>query len=146
MKKIRKGKKKLIITVIAIVVAIIAVILIVNIIKKNQEKQMPTETEKQQVIPLPETTYSDMKVTDIQMEYLKENDETMITFRINNTTSAKVENKKFNAILIGNDENVLGQMGPIVINSIDKGEEQEFSVIYKGDLTSTKQIKLKEIN
>ena len=72
MKKIRKGKKKLIITVIAIAVVMIAVILIVNIIKKNQEKQMPTETEKQQVIPLPETTYSDMKVTDIQMEYLKE--------------------------------------------------------------------------
>ena len=79
------------------------------------------------------------------MEYLKDNDETMITFRVNNSTSENVENKKFTAVLIGADENVLGQMGPITIDSINVGEQQEFSVIYKGDLTSTQQIKLEEI-
>lgn len=138
MKKMRKGKKMLLLLLIAIVVVIIAVVIIKSI-NRQVEPEIPDDT--QQVIPLPETTYSDMQVKNVQMEYLKNNDETMISFEIHNTTSNNVEKENLDAILIGPDENVLGQM-QTYIDALGPGEQYDISVILKGDLTSTTQIKL----
>ena len=143
MKKVRKGKKMLITTLIAIVV-VIAIILIVVQVRKNTKPSVPTE-EDNQVIALPKTTYSGMEVSNIYMEYLKDNNETMITMTVTNTTSQKVEREVFNTILIGENENVLGQMGYTTISNLDVGEQHNISVIYKGDLTGTKQIKLEKM-
>ena len=143
MKKVRKGKKMLITTLIAIVV-VIAIILIVVQVRKNNKPSTPTE-EDNQVIALPKTTYSGMEVSNIYMEYLKDNNETMITMTVTNTTSQKVEKEVFNTILIGENENVLGQMGYTTISNLDVGEQHNISVIYKGDLTGTKQIKLEKM-
>lgn len=143
MKKVRKGKKMLITTLIAIVV-VIAIILIVVQVRKNNKPSTPTE-EDNQVIALPKTTYSGMEVSNIYMEYLKDNNETMITMTVTNTTSQKVEKEVFNTILIGDKENVLGQMGYTTISNLDVGEQHNISVIYKGDLTGTKQIKLEKM-
>lgn len=138
MKKIRKGKKMLLILLIAIV-AIIATILIVNIVKKQNE---PVEPEyKDEVIPLPETTYSNMQVKNIQMEYLRNNNETMVTMEIYNTTTNTVENENLDAILIGPNEDVLGKM-QTYIKKLSPGEQYDISVVLKGDLTATTQIKL----
>lgn len=142
MKKVRKGKKILIVILIAIIVIVAAAIIITKIVKKNTEKPT-TPVEEQQVIQLPETTYSDMEVKNIHMEYLKDNNETMITMSIYNTTSSKVEDENLNAILIGPDDNVLGQL-PTYIDKLDANEQYDISVIFKGDLTSTKQIKLEK--
>lgn len=143
MKKVRKGKKMLIIALIAIVV-VIAIILIVVQVRKNTKPSTPTE-EDNQVIALPKTTYSGMEVSNIYMEYLKDNNETMITMTVTNTTSQKVEKEVFNTILIGENENVLGQMGYTTISNLEVGEQHNISVIYKGDLTGTKQIKLEKM-
>ena len=138
MKKMRKGKKMLLLLFIAIVVAI-ATIVIINIVNRLKETEIPQELN--QVIPLPETTYSNMQVKNIQMEFLKDNNETMVSMEIHNTTSVKVENESLDAILIGPDDNTLGQL-QTYIKSLDVGEQYNISVILKGDLTATKQIKL----
>ena len=142
MKKMRKGKKLLLILLIVIVIAIAAVFIVKNIVNK-----IPGGTEQPEyvpvVIPLPETTYSDMQVKNIQMEYLKDNNETMVSMEIHNTTSNKVENENLDAILIGPDGNVVGKLQTYIEN-LDVGEQYDISVIYKGDLTSTQQIKLEK--
>ena len=143
MKKVRKGKK-MILMLIALIIAIIIVSIIVVQVRKNSKKTEENSPEEQ-VVTLPETTYSGMDVSDIYMEYLRDNDETMITMTVTNTTSESVENEVFSTILIGGEDNVLGQMGYVTISDLAVGEQQSISVIYKGDLTATKQIKLEKM-
>lgn len=147
MKKIRKGKKMLIIILIAIVIVVAAVLIIKGIINRNPKEPGNPVEEQQQVIPLPSTkTYSGMDVKNVYMEYLKDNNETMITMRITNTTNEKVKEENFRAILIGPDDNVLASMPTGTSVDLDVGQQCEISVVYKGDLTSTKQIKLEKID
>ena len=142
MKKIRKGKKLLMILLIAIVAIIAAVVIIINVV--NKEPETPeTPIDEIEVIPLPETTYEEMAVTDIYLEYLKNDGKTMVTMEIQNTTNRKVENEHFNAILVDKDGKVLGQL-PTFIEKLEVGETISVSVVYKGDLTSTTNIKLEK--
>lgn len=141
MKKMRKGKKILLILLIAIV-AILTVLLIVNIVKKNEEPDVP-EIEYEQVVQLPEIVYSGMEVRNIQMQYLKDNDETVLKMDIYNTTQENVENEHFTAVLIGADENIIAQR-TTWIEKLDVGEQCNVNVIWDGDLTATTQIKLIE--
>ena len=140
MKKIRKGKKMLIILFIAVIVIIAAVFIMKGIINKMSGTQEDPK-EQQQIISLPTTTYSNMEVKNIQMEYLKKNNETMVTMEIHNTTENKVVEEKLDAVLIGEDENILGQI-QTYIKKLEPGEQYEISVILKGDLTATTHIKL----
>lgn len=144
MKKVRKGKKTLIIF-LAVLIAIIIVSIIVVQVRKNAKKPEENPIAEEEVVSLPETTYAGMDVSDIYMEYLKENNETMITMTVTNTTSEDIKNEVFNTILIGGEENVLGQMGYTTISNLAIGQQQSISVIYKGDLTATKQIKLEKM-
>ena len=140
MKKMRKGKKMLLILLIAIVV-IIATILIINTVK-NLNK--PVEPEfKDEIIPLPETVYSDMQVKNIQMQYLRDQDKTKLSMTIDNTSNRKAVDERLDAILIGPNENVLGTM-ETWIQELDVGDQYKMEVILKGDLTATTQIKLVE--
>ena len=142
MKKVRKGKKMLISLIIAIITIIVAIVIIVNVVNKNKKEPDTNIQEEDQIVTLPETTTeSGMDAENISMQYLKENDQTMITMRITNNTSAK----EFNAILIGPDENVLGQLRTGTNTDLDVGEECEISVIYRGDMTATQRIKLEPI-
>lgn len=146
MKKVRKGKKMLILIAIAIIVIIAVVLIIAKVVNKNKDIPETPVEEKQQVIPLPETTTnSGMDVENVYMEYLKNNDQTMITMRVTNNTSKKVEDEEFNAILIGPDDNILAEMRTGTNVDLNVGEQCEISVVYKGDLTATKQIKLSPI-
>lgn len=138
MKKIRKGKKKLIILLL-IIVAIIATVVIINIVKKPKA---PEEHEDQRkIISLPETTYSDMEVKNVQMEYLKENNQTEIRMEIHNTTSEKIEKEDFDVVWIGQDGQPLTTIITQIID-LEVGEQHGVSVVLPGDLTSTKEIKL----
>ena len=144
MKKVRKGKKMLIslIAIIAIVVVIFAIVAITKAVKKNKENK--AQEGQETAISLPDTTYSDMEVKNIYMEYLKDEDKTMVSMSILNTTDTQVEDESLNAILIGSDENVLGQM-QTGIQSLDVGEQYDISVILNGNLTGTKVVKLEKV-
>lgn len=144
MKKVRKGKKMLIslIAIIAIIVVVFAIVAITKAVKKNKENQ--SQEGQETAISLPDTTYSDMEVKNIYMEYLKDEDKTMVSMSILNTTDTKVEDESLNAILIGSDENVLGQM-QTWIQSLDVGEQYDISVILNGNLTGTKVVKLEKV-
>lgn len=144
MKKVRKGKKMLIslIAIVAIIVIVFAIVAITKAVKKNKENQ--SQEGQETAISLPDTTYSDMEVKNIYMEYLKDEDKTMVSMSILNTTDTKVEDESLNAILIGSDENVLGQM-QTWIQSLDVGEQYDISVILNGNLTGTKVVKLEKV-
>ena len=139
MKKMRKGKKMLIICIILIIAIIAAIFIINNVVNKGPGKDR-NENENQ-VIQLPETTYSDMEVKNLQMEYLKNNNETMVSMEIHNTTNHKVEDENLDVYLVDSDEQVLGQ----ILTSIDVlgvGEQYNISVVLHGDLTTTTRVKL----
>ena len=144
MKKVRKGKKMLIslIAIVAIIVVVFSIVAITKAVKKNKENQ--SQEGQETAISLPDTTYSDMEVKNIYMEYLKDEDKTMVSMSILNTTDTKVEDESLNAILIGSDENVLGQM-QTWIQSLDVGEQYDISVILNGNLTGTKVVKLEKV-
>lgn len=144
MKKVRKGKKMLIslTAIVAIIVVVFAIVAITKAVKKNKENQ--SQEGQETAISLPDTTYSDMEVKNIYMEYLKDEDKTMVSMSILNTTDKKVEDESLNAILIGSDENVLGQM-QTWIQSLDVGEQYDISVILNGNLTGTKVVKLEKV-
>lgn len=143
MKNVRKGKKILIITLIAIAIIVIATVIIVNIVKNNKETPT-TPTTQQQVIPLPETTYSDMEVKNISMQYLADQDKTLVEMSIYNTTDKTFENEKLDAIFIDANENVLAQMETLIANELKPGEQYDINVVQKGNLTATTRIKLQE--
>ena len=144
MKKVRKGKKMLITMLIVVILIIVAIFAIVKVVNKN--KKGSDVSQEEQVISLPETTTnSGMDAQRISMEYLKDQDRTMVTMRIINNTSDTVADEEFNAILIDGDENILGQMRTGTNTSLGVGEECEISVIYKGDMTATQRIKLEPI-
>jgi hypothetical protein len=147
MKKIRKGQKKILIILLAVIVAVIAIVLIVKIVNKKPENPPSGGIEYEPVIQLEDTTYSGMEVRNIQVKLLKDNDEgrgeTVLSMEIHNTTTEKVENEKFTAILLGPDEEIIGQM-PTSITKLDVGEQFNTQVVLDGDLTAVKQIKLIE--
>ena len=146
MKKVRKGKKMLITMIIAAVVVILAIVIIVNIVKKNSKAPETPAEEQEQVFELPETkTESGMDVEKISMEYLKDNNQTMVTMRITNTTGQKVAEENFRAMLIDGSDNVIGNMPTGTSVDLDVGEQCEVTVIYSGDLTATQRIKLEKM-
>ncbi len=143
MKKVRKGKKMLMFATIIVIAIIIAIVLIVTKVVNKKSDDTQTGNEES-VISLPDTTYSDMQVNNIYMEYLADQDKTMVSMSILNTTTQKVEDESLNAILIGDNENVLGQM-ETWIQSLSAGEQYDISVILNGNLTGTKLIKLEKV-
>ena len=144
MRKARKGKKMLRILLIAIIAIIIVVVAIILIVRKVSENQTPEEPQ-QTVVALPDTTYKSMEVTDVSMEYLDSQDQTMVSMSILNTTNTPVENESLNAILVGADGEVLGQM-QTWIQSLAVGEQYDISVILNGNLTGTQSIQLQPVN
>lgn len=146
-RKIKKGK--IIAVAVALVVIVVAVVLVVKFMDKDTEdsKKGTTGNAQQQTedvtYDLPDITYSDMQVTDIEMEYLEDNNETMVSMLINNTTETAVENESLTAYLIDANGETVGQTRTY-ISSLAPGGQYSISVILKGNLTSTTQIKLQK--
>lgn len=136
----KKNKKRLLL--LAIILLIIAVVIIIVNVNKNKNKpETPSDTNP--VYDLPDTSYSNMEVKYVQMEYLKSQNQTMVSFQINNTTTKNVENENVNVLFINDNGEVLGTMTTL-INKLAPGEETAVSVIYKGDITGTTVIKLEK--
>lgn len=144
MKKARKGKKMLRILLIAVIAIIVVVVAIILIVRRVNEEATPEEPQ-QTVVALPDTSYKSMEVTDVSMEYLDSQDQTMVSMSILNTTDTPVENESLNAILVGADGEVLGQM-QTWIQSLAVGEEYDISVVLNGNLTGTQSIQLQPVN
>lgn len=140
-RKIRKGK--VILTIIAVVAIIALIVGIVFFVKSKIGGSSGTQEEVNDVYELPDVTYSEMQVTDIEMEYLKNNNETMVSMIINNTTQNTVSQESLTAILLNEKGETVGQTRTY-IESLAPGEQYSISVILKGDLTSTTQIKLQK--
>ena len=146
-RKIKKGK--IIAVAIALVVIVIAVVLVVKFVNKDTEDGKKGQAGQQQqkeeavVYDLPDITYSEMQVTNIEMEYLEDNNETMVSMIINNTTENAVENESLTAYLIDGNGETVGQTKTF-ISSLAPGGQYSITVILKGNLTSTAQIKLQK--
>lgn len=140
---VKKTKKnKLIFIIILIILIIVGIIIFIN---KNKDKHSEMNEEKQTTqYELPDTSYRDMEVKDITMEYLEENAQTMVTMLIVNNTQNSIEDQSLNAYLINENGDIIGQT-ETYIASIEPNGEYSISVILKGDLTSTTQIKLEDI-
>lgn len=141
----RKNNNKKVIILIAIVIAVVLiVVLIASLVNKSKKPTDDSQNEEQNIVrDLPDTKYSDMTVNNVQMEYLKQNNETMVSMTINNTTNRKVVNERVTALLLNESGEVLDKMNTF-IDSLDINEQYNISVIFKGDLTSTTQIVLQE--
>ena len=142
-RKLRKGK--VVLTVVSIVILIAVIIGVVLFVKNKMggSEGGRVQEEQNEVYDLPDVTYSEMQVTDVKMEYLKNNDETMVTMTINNTTENQVTKESLTAILLDKDGTTLGQTRTY-IESLAPGAQYSISVILKGDLTSTTQIQLQK--
>ncbi len=146
-RKIKKGK--IIAVLAAIVIVVIAVVLVVKFANKDTEDAKKGGSTGEQtaqeavVYDLPDVTYSEMQVTNIEMEYLEDNNETMISMIINNTTENQVENESLTAYLIDANGQTVGQTRTFIA-SLAPGGQYSISVILKGNLTTTTQIKLQK--
>ena len=141
----RKNNNKKVIILIAIVIAVVLiVVLIASLVNKSKKPTDDSQNEEQNIVrDLPDTKYSDMTVNNVQMEYLKQNNETMVSMTINNTTNRKVVNERVTVLLLNESGEVLDKMNTF-IDSLDINEQYNISVIFKGDVTSTTQIVLQE--
>lgn len=140
-RKLKKGKLMMI-GAIAVVILFI-IIAIISAIKSKENKVVEGGEVKESELLLPDTTYSDMQVTDINMQYLEENDETMISMIINNTTENTVDDENFTVTLLNEKDETLGQM-PTYMQHLEPGEQYSISIVLKGDLTSTAKIVLQK--
>lgn len=141
----RKNNNKKVIILIAIVIAVVLiVVLIASLVNKSKKPTDDSQNEEQNIVrDLPDTKYSDMTVNNVQMEYLKQNNETMVSMTINNTTNRKVVNERVTVLLLNESGEVLDKMNTF-FDSLDINEQYNISVIFKGDVTSTTQIVLQE--
>ena len=141
MAKTRKIKKKALLGLIAILLIVLVVVIVV-LVRKPKDPETPVD-EGNPVYELPETEYSNMEVKNVEMEYLKDNNQTMITMEFNNITQNRIENENIEVLWINADGVVIGRM-PTHIPELDPGKQYSISVIQKGDLTATAQIKLEK--
>ena len=65
----KKNKKKLLLLVVTLVLIIAVIVIIINVNKDKTKTETPSDTNP--VYDLPDTSYSNMEVKYVQMEYLK---------------------------------------------------------------------------
>lgn len=130
---------------IAGAIILIIVLVAVIIINVNKRKTPSVPDEGNQVYQLQDTTYNGLEITNVMMEYLPNNNETMITFQINNVSAQKVEQEQVQTLLVNANGEIIGKI-LTMISSLDVGKQQSSSVILKGDLTSTTQMKIEKMN
>ena len=142
----RAKKRKVLVTIVMILIVLaigVGIFFAVNKFIEKDNKNNNENIEQNEVFDLPDITYSNMQVKDIEMEFLKETTETMVSMVIENTSENKIEKEKVNAILLDKDGNTLGQT-QTYIEILDVGEQYRISVVLKGDLTATTAIQLQK--
>lgn len=146
MSRVRKGKKRLdlIKTIIIIAIIIIAlVVLVIKVISKNKANGNDNVIDSQNIeeFNLPDTEYNSMEVTNVEMAYLVESNETNITMTIYNTTSESIEKRAVTATLLDPSGEQIGET-TTWIETLGPGEEVNLSIVLQGDRTATSEIRL----
>ena len=101
----KKNKKKLLLLLVTLVLIIAVIVIIVNVNKDKNKTETPSDTNP--VYDLPDTSYSNMEVKYVQMEYLKNMNQTMVSFQINNTTKTTIENENVNVLFINDNVSII---------------------------------------
>ena len=149
----KRNVKTIILAVLIIALVVAAIVFIVlgnkketkeDDDKKNDNSKVENTVDNQ----LPDTVYKtsndkNMEVTQIVLDYLEENNETMVSMVITNTTDEAVEDEWLDAILISSEGKAIGS-SPTYISNLAVGEECNSSVVLKGDLRDTKSIRLQQ--
>jgi len=147
MRRARKLKKMkvLILAVIVIVIVALIIALLVNKFsgKGGENENKPVETENSIIYNLPDTVYNGMEVTNVELEYLKTNNQTMVTMIIKNTTGALSERQAFNVYFYdANDVELLNAQ--TTIEEMEPDVESSTSIILTGDFTSITRVELRK--
>lgn len=141
LQKSEKKSKRILIIVLILIMLIIAIIAII----KSRKKETPPDTTEPKMVgtQLEDTTYEEMKVTNIELQYLEENNETMVTMLIVNNTERDVEKEHLIATLLNSEGRQL-KTTRTYIESLPKGKEYSISIVLKGNLNETTNILLKK--
>ena len=142
MAKMRNGKKKILMLLIAILIIVLVVVIIMKVTQKEPVEE-PIGEEENPVYDLPDTTYNEMEVRNVKMEYLTSNNETSISLQIVNNTAATIEYENIEILWINTDGTVIKRM-PMFIENLAPGGQQAYEFVEKGDLTATSQIKIEK--
>lgn len=126
------------------VIVVMIIILLVTISIKSKKKEISTEEkvdEEKLNYKLPDTVYNDMEVVNVQMKYLKDNNETSVSLQIINNTEKIVENENVKIIWLDTNDNII-TIVPVLIEKIKPKEAYNYEFIAKGDLTATNKIEI----
>ena len=140
----RTKKMKIILACVLLVILIIVIAVVANKFSgKKNDPNAPVETDKSISYNLPSTTYNNMEVKDVQLEYLKEQKQTMVTMLIKNTTGAAITGQQSFIVSFLDANNVELLNAATVIEALDIDAETSVSLILTGDFTSIKKVTLK---
>lgn len=147
MRRAKRGKKvKKIIAIVILLALIITgiVALAINLSKNNNNTEEANNTVvEENVYKLPNTEYAGMEVTHNQVEYLKYNNQTVVTIRIKNTSGNATEFQAVKVIFYDKEGNEL-TTSMTTIKELEVDEELENSMILSGDFSSIAEIKIEK--
>ena len=146
----RRGKSKQIIKILIVIILLAlitaGIIIAVKIFNKNDNNEENTnETTEEQVFKLPDTSYSGMSVTNVELEYLESINQTMVSMVIKNTSEKVVEQQQFWVYFYDKNENEMTS-ALTTITEMEPNDEHNISIILSGDFTSISKVELKEDN
>ena len=80
-KKVKKGKVIAVVIILIIIIAVVAVLIVKNVNKNKEEgnNTVQGEEELERTIELPDTTYSEMPVKDVNMELMEDINKTVVS-------------------------------------------------------------------
>lgn len=148
----RRKSKRIKILLIGIVLLAIIIAGIFFLVKKISNKPIkndpnkPVETDKSIVYNLPSTKYNGMDVTNVELEYMKENKQTMVTMKIKNTSGKPLEHQQTFNVRFYNAEGIELLTAGTLIEPMGVDEETFTSLILTGDFTSIKKVILEDID
>ena len=149
-KEMRREKKtkriKIILgcTILVILIIVGIVVLVKNYSDDNDNPNSKVETDKSITYSLPDTKYKNMEVTNVELEYLKENGQTMVTMIVKNTTGTPITSQQSFIVKFLNQDDIELINAGTVIGALDVNAETSISLILTGDFTSIKKVILED--
>lgn len=145
MRRQRKSKKIRIIA-IGLIIAILVIALIVVLVTKsgnNQPEQDKNTVEEgnPSVYKLPSTSYKGVEVTNIELEYRKELNQTILTMMMKNASDSKIEGQLVDAVFYDKD-NIELLRASTVIEPMEVGGESSTSIILTGDFSTINKVEI----
>ena len=148
MRRRNKNKQilKLLIVILLLALIIAGIIIAVKVFKKNDnDEEKINETTEEQVFKLPDTSYSGMNVTNVELEYREDNKQTMVSMIIKNTSEKTVDQQQFWVYFYDKNGNEMTR-ALTTITEMKPNDEHNISIVLTGDFTSISKVELKKDN